>query len=185
MEVNSIGIQLMTHNRDFKLYKVDFDLESIFINKPNEALWTSSLDKDNKYMSAWIEWASYEDFILKECLYKIVPKKDIRIFEIDGIDDLVEISTERIPDDDVFGSFYQIDFRDLKHKGFDGVHLTTKGNLQLHNPPLHRIMIGNKLRTIVGVNGWDCESSVWFNTEWIDDIVRVTDDISQYLDSPA
>lgn len=137
---------------------------SAFIKKPapGTGLWTSTWDAEEK-TSDWVEWCSGENFgtPYSDNWFLLTPKSDVKLYIIDGAGDLTRLLKEY----EWIDPFYRnrlderfmrrfatgIDFERLAQE-YDGLHLTHRGNNQLHL----NIMGDHDL------NAWDVESTVWF-----------------------
>lgn len=154
--INSINPQALVHNEDFDLSKVCFDLETTFINKPDKALWTSDWN-NNINEIAWIQWADWEDFRIKDVLYKIIPKRNVKVYEVTTRSDYYAKDLPKTIQQS------KIDYFKLQELGFDGFRVTQAGSWLGHN----------FTNGVLQLNGFDCESTVWFNIDWIKSIERI------------
>ena len=120
--------------------------------KPQNAIWTSTWTKDKSYMSEWHERmrdiAGFEQPQTEEC-FVLVPRKNLRIYEIDNRDNLVWLvnnySLDGVPlERRTEGT---LDWGKIT-KDFDAVHLTKRGQLAT-------------LSGIPNLWGWDVESTAW------------------------
>ena len=141
---------------NFNLTEVRFSLNTVFTNKPDEALWTSSWNDVYKEI-AWIEWSLREYFKIKDVLYKVTSKRPVKLYEIDTPEDY---ESHLLPKTDE----YYIDYKKLVDLGFDGLHVTDTGAILGHVSDFEYMM---------RLNAFDCESTVWFNTDWIGEIERI------------
>lgn len=144
-------------NPDFS--KFVFNMKNTFINKPCNALWTSSLiyyfglnDDSEKFpVSSWLMWCIYEDFRVHEHTFIVHPKPNLKVFELND-DNISELPLT----DGTEQGF--INFAKLKIQGYDGFHLTEK------------MLYKYKYELF---SAWDVESTCWFNTSWIDSIEEI------------
>lgn len=155
--LKSVNLQAMVHYADFDLSKVCFDLNETFANKPRKALWTSDWNNNIEEI-AWIEWAKWEDFQIKEFLYKVVPKEKVKVYEVSSYEDYY---SKKLPKT---GNYKNINYVELQERGFDGFRVTRSGAWLGHN-------FGD--RGVLQLNAFDCESTVWFNTNWIKTIEKI------------
>lgn len=158
-----IQTQTLVQDYDFDINKVRFNLDASIVNgKPKEALWTSSLKENN--ISEWVEFIKYEDFKVKPCLYVLEPKADVKLYHIDSINDI-----KSIPVLTDWREIVTIDYKELQRQGYDGVNLTSKGNLTIKSFWYYTGFNSSEdLRSLlIGMTSWDTESTVWFNTNWI------------------
>ena len=135
---------------DFDIKKVRFNLDTMFTNKPCEALWTSSWNSHKECIS-WIKWCLREEFKMKNTLYKITSKRKVKLYEIDNPKDYTDNQLPKKGD--------YIDYKKLVQLGFDGLHVTDTGAILGHL---------SDFEYMIRLNAFDCESTVWFNTDWID-----------------
>ena len=151
-------LQALIHDKDFDLKKCQFDLTPHFNGKPKKALWTSTyIDKES--ISSWYLWCCMEDFELKDCLYLIEPKSNIKVVELNDVEDLLDLPTVRV--------FNQVtlDFERIAKRGYFGIHLTKEGFWSIKDLSIYHLN-----SVVSSFWGWDCESTVWFNTDWINEI---------------
>ena len=146
---NTINTQLLIYSSDFSISKVKFNFTNS-LNKPYEALWTSTLIDTNS--SQWELWYQINEFNVDKykIKYKIIPKDNLKIFEINNQEDLNFLPKQF----DCFLDKYVINFNKVS-KLFDGIHCINYTLPQLY--------------------GWDCESTIWFNTNWIKSIEKIGD----------
>lgn len=163
----SIPLQVLTHDKDFALDKIEFSLETNpSNNKPYTALWTCDF-QENVEDVGWINWnLNWFKSYIKSNLYHLVPKNEkFNIYEISSLDDLTDIPYIEIYEERVF------DYKKLKEEGYDGLHITQRGaNLG------HRYDGSVPFEVVNMMNGFDCESTVWFNTDWIEEVKCVDPD---------
>lgn len=160
MTTNDITEQLIISdfNGGFQPELVRFDLVNRLESKPKKALWSSTLHDGT---SEWEQWCFYEEPEWIEGVehWVFVPKTDTKVFTVDSVED-----AKKLPIISIGFSSRLIDFRKLAGDGFDGLHLTSKGAQDLH-------------WGVKGLgfdfNSWDVESTVWFNTRWIQSIHRL------------
>ena len=155
--------QLVLTMDAFDINKVKFDLEPIeYLNKPTSALWTSSVQKDEKdeLSSEWREWCIDENFANPYSRRRtiLIPKKDTKVFQLNWKTEK-ELLTKRSRPRFIFAA-YHVDWSALVEAGYDGFNLPCKTGLGM--------LLGG-----CDFSAWDCESTVWFNTDWIDKIVTL------------
>jgi hypothetical protein len=122
-----------------------------FFIKPNGGLWTSTLVDGS---SAWVEWCRAEEFGEPDAQhwYVLEPDPAARVYIIDSLADLNRlIAMYPHPDKEqrLYSRFFgYIDFEAVS-QDYDAIHLTEAGQwaTRYSEPSL---------------NGWDCESTVWF-----------------------
>jgi hypothetical protein len=160
----SICDQLYIFDPQYRITESTFvaprnDPMRFYTKKPavRTGLWTSSYIDGT---SDWVRWCIGENFDDPEHMSWLVltPAEDVRLFEIDSHRDLMRLIKEypHLPPES-WGSYLtslldytSIDFERMCVDGYDGIHLTEKGNDEVH------------LSFPVNMNGWDVESTVWF-----------------------
>lgn len=156
---NNNNVQALIHDEDFNPDNCQFDLASHFNGKPKKALWTSAY-LNLEEISDWYLWCRAEEFELRGCLYLIEPKENIKLLELNSIEDLVELPTVRL--------FNQVilDFNLIAKRGYSGIHLTGGLLFDIRRNMIRRpsILVDSVAESLYS---WDCESTVWFNTDWI------------------
>jgi len=127
--------------------------ERAFINKPDNGFWTSTLKGKNK--SAWTEWAEAEDFddVSSGTILEI--QKGVSMYIIDNVKHFKKL-LEKFPYEVSGMGVISIDFVKFS-KTYDALYLTEAGARKNH------MGSGSSL----GLNAWDMESTVWFNTKYL------------------
>lgn len=128
--------------------------------KPKGGLWTSTYTPQEKYPSDWLRWCGQDCWVgAGREAYLLEPKEEVRIIEVDGLDDLRSV-TSRFAREDLFTAStgttlidYEIDFRQMAGEGYDGLRLTEEGQAETR-------MTGPKEPDLYG---WDSESTIWFS----------------------
>jgi hypothetical protein len=128
--------------------------------KSTSGLWTSSWREETKD-SEWVEWCRGENFSNPDesQWFLLTPKEHSRLYVIDCYADLERLletylwelpEIKRLSELSYLRRYYRgIDFERLS-QDYDGLHLTSHGNEDLHHGfPLD-------------MNAWDSESTVWF-----------------------
>ncbi len=138
------------------LIPVENDPEGFFRQKPTGGFWTSSW-RELTQDSDWVEWCRGENFGApnEKHWFLLTPHPDCKIYTINSLKDfkrcLIEYG-DPVPLAQKYPSFAEkrvINFEKVAQE-FDGLHLTEKGNGETH------LSYPNDL------NGWDCESTLWF-----------------------
>lgn len=124
-------------------------------NKPTSGgIWTSSLKEDS---SAWLDWCHKAGFGKWEKAAILTPKHDVKIYVIDSFESLDKVSWH------VKGvNRRSIYFEKLENEGFHGVQATEKAVMELGFFPPEA--------DLLDLNAWDCESTFWFNTDWVQEV---------------
>lgn len=130
-------------------------------NKPEGGLWTSSLQQGT---SAWEQWCLHNqpEWLSGVTRWRLLPELTARLLVVDGYHDLEALmaSYGRVMRSDL--DLPVISFNALIGDGYDGLHLTEQGNAECH------------LSVPYDLNGWDCESTVWFRWCFVGDPVEVS-----------
>ena len=133
------------------------------VHKPGGAFWTSSYTPKKKWASAWIEWCYEFNFKCGSNHFLITPKKGLKIFRPDDIKSLKSLPKEE-------GSFcgitiypVTVDFAWYADEGYDGFHLEPED-----------VWMGFwDFGAMPPFKSWDCESTAWFNYNWIERIDKL------------
>ena len=151
---------------EFDISKFIFDLSTNYSNaKPRHAFWTSSsyYDENSKARSSWLDYlesgdgVGLEDFIT-DYRYIITPKKDAKILYVDKPNDFT----------DIFG-FDEMNYFKIREK-YDGIHFSEKLATAYRNGSFWIGFI-NQMKTFMDlIQLIDVESTVWFNTDFIQEI---------------
>jgi len=121
--------------------------------KPYGGIWTSTYTPDEEYDSDWIRWCSYEDYWVGKHGYLLQVKDPVNIIHINSCDDLAQVTRDYSKYNQA--GYEQIDFESMSDDGYDGIHLTKRGEAEtrLSEPNLY---------------GWDSECTLWFNWKFTD-----------------
>ncbi len=144
-----------TDNEEFEFRKIHGVATWAVPNKPSTGLWTSSVLNDSPFLSAWQEWCANNDYHCGIHYFTLIPKTNLKVFEPDNLSDLRTIEPELpiLPP--------SIDFAWYFHEGYDAFHVSDR-ILNMPADDIHPF------------HGWDCESTVWFNYDWIDCIKKLS-----------
>lgn len=158
---------------EFDISKFIFDLTTNYANaKPRKAFWTSSIyyDENRKARSSWLDYlesddgVGLEDFIT-DYRYIIIPKKDAKILDVNTPSDFVN----------VFGSG-EMDYFKIREK-YDGIHFSDNIATKYTNsgkPQSWFIAMFGKMISLMDLLQFiDVESTVWFNTDFIQEIKSI------------
>lgn len=178
MIVHTIPIQALMHSKDFSIDHVQFDLskggtkklkfpENLFHYKPKEALYTSNYVEpiDNIPWLKYLTWQANGSACLRnrDCLYKITPKKNRKVYEVGCLNDYADMPLNK--------KFYPR-FKELQRMGFDGIHICGDARKALYG---NRRYTPNFYNSFVEFHiAYGCDTWVWFNTDWIEDISHPT-----------
>lgn len=144
-----------TDNETFEFRQIKDIITWVVPNKPNTGLWTSSALTDSPFLSPWQEWCANNDYHCGVHHFTLIPKTNLKVFEPDSLSELRTIEPELpiLPP--------SIDFAWYAREGYDGFHVSDR-ILNLPSDDIHPF------------HGWDCESTVWFNYDWIARIEKLS-----------
>ena len=144
-----------TDNETFEFRQIKDIITWVVPNKPNTGLWTSSALTDSPFLSPWQEWCANNDYHCGVHHFSLIPKTNLKVFEPDSLSDLRTIEPELpiLPP--------SIDFAWYAREGYNGFHVSDR-ILNLPSDDIHPF------------HGWDCESTVWFNYDWISSFKKIS-----------
>lgn len=153
---NQLHISSSESISDQTFVGVRTDERTAVIKKPmsGTGFWTSSW-REATQDSAWIEWCRDNDFghPYDKNWFLLTPKKDVNLYVIDSFRDLQSLLCAYPWEHPKWREYgfrkIVIDFEHLS-QDYDGLWLTEKGNEETHLSYPHDL------------NGWDCESVLWF-----------------------
>lgn len=175
---NSLPDQLWEHDEENppqpdKIEDVECSMEKggVMGVKPVGGMWTSTLN--DKGTSAWIDWMKAESWTIRSeplTVWRLKVQDDLKIFEIDSYEDLVELIEKVGHQEEIREHFVGLmedsglDDKRTKErytkpdweeasKHFDAIHMTGKGQRETRGI----------LRDGYDLYGWDCESTLWFD----------------------
>ena len=178
MLVENFPLQVMLTNEPFNISKMHIcDLEEGMRNKPRKALWTSSLHLDRDgFLSDWEMWCDAESFGVWTHAAVFIPKTNLNVISITSSkeDPQYEELKLKFPhflekkesryDDSIHVRF---DYGELSDEGYDGVHIEDPRSES----------------TGPSFSIWDCESTVWLNTDFYSSYRGGTiDEIHEWVD---
>ena len=126
----------------FDVNKVIINLTNIEgINKPMTAYWTSSVIKEEEgYLSSdWVNFCVgdyYAEKLVRPIKYIFVPKKELKIYEIDSVEDYLSSKLLKLDKSSLGFSVSRqvlIDYEGMRKAGWDGIHFTSNGARLGHN----------------------------------------------------
>ena len=143
-----------TDNETFEFRQIHDIVTWVVPNKPSAGLWTSSAFMDSPYLSPWQEWCANNDYHCGIHHFTLIPKTNLKVFEPNSLSELRTIEPELpiLPP--------SIDFAWYAREGYDGFHVTDR-------------MLNMPADDIHPFHGWDCESTVWFNYDWIARVEKI------------
>lgn len=146
-----------------------FDLEvtpaNFGINKPLQAVWSSSLIEFNNQLpeTGWSQWCEAEDYgnIEEAKVFELKFKEEPNLIVVKTYKDLVELNDKGLLSiDNVYITTKQystINYQAILDKGYDGISVTAIAILE------SRGLRFSDERVPINVNfsAWDCESTCW------------------------
>lgn len=146
-----------TDNEEFEFRGAVQIFNHPFMNKPATGLWTSSKYTDSRYVSAWQEWCINNNFHCGQHQFILHPKENLKLIVPTNMDDIRTVKSD-LP----VRSFMDphIDFEWYAKEGYDGFHVSEEVLFRSYGwiSPFHL---------------WDCESTVWFNYDWIASVEKI------------
>ena len=179
MLVENFPIQVMLTYDPFNIFKTQiYNLEEGIRNKPEKALWTSSLRihfGDDRFLSDWDRWCDAKSFRVRNYATVLLPKSKLNILDItsskeeDPWYEELKLNFPHFLELSQYGNYEYIhlDYVELRDAGYDGVH------------------IENAYSEISRMSfyGWDCESTVWLNPNFYSAYRGGTiDEINEWID---
>ena len=134
-------------------------------HKPRGGLWTSTyLGQEN--LSGWHQWGESEGMTSRSnAQWLLTPETDARLLVVDTFADLMALVERYSAVKTGYEAVYTLDFVAMAQDGYAGLNLTDEGQWATrHTDP--------------NLNGWDCESTVWFrwafeSVERVENIAKV------------
>lgn len=156
-------ITLKKRKGEFDQKISEFSLSGKYTNKPNSAIWTSSLI--GKTDSAWTRWCSGEmpEWIEDVRKYVLIPRQNLHVLEISCEEDLAGLPKTEPARTIGIGPMV-LDFQKIHSLGFSGIHLTEDGASTLH---FGSVEYG------LDFNAWDVESTVWLEPNCFESVERI------------
>jgi hypothetical protein len=142
-------------DREFNENEIVLDLESSIVNKPIMAMWSSTLYSCgvDKYSSNWLDWCKIEmPKWAKGYKYVFIPKSDLKIYEIDTVEDYLSTKLKKTLDG-------KIDYKNMKKHGYHAIHFTHRGAMLGHGGT-------RDFELMMLLNGFDVESTVYLVNDW-------------------
>lgn len=161
--------QFIFRHRDLVVGAESFDLEvtppNFGINKPLQAVWTSSLIEFKNQLpeTGWSQWCEIEDYgnIEEAKVFELKFKEEPKLIVVKTYKDLVELNDKGLLST-VNGyittkQYGTINYQAILDNGYDGIRVTTNTILE------SRGLQFSDERTPIYVNfsAWDCESTCW------------------------
>lgn len=163
--------------QDFRYPKNDIN-NSLICKPHGYGLWTSSwLGEPN--FSDWIMWCNSQHFGPNVWQgFLLDAKENARIFKVDNLRDYIYLrdnyttNSSFINSKELEGFHWRIfDFEQMS-QDIDAVFLTENGERETKFPLLAALNSGDQdLKNLIGrdymgMNGWDCESTLWLNPKY-------------------
>ena len=163
----------------FSIDRCRFVLYPRWTNKPQRALWTCTYT-DELSEIGWVEWCYYNqpEWIQNE-LYLITPKEEVKVYEINTIEDYKSDELIKLPSNVAFMSQF-INYEAMADKGYDGIHFSTNAAALGHSFTFESDELTMGIST--ALNPIDCESTVWFNTDWISSVELIVSNLKDAME---
>ena len=159
--------QFIFRHRDLVVGAETFDLEANFgINKPLQAVWSSSLIEFNNQLpeTGWSQWCEVEEYgnIKEAKVFELTFKEEPKLIVVKRYKDLVELNDKgllSLDNDYITRKQYGvINYQAILDKGYDGIRVTA--NAILESRGLLRFS-DEHVPINVNFSAWDCESTCW------------------------
>ena len=188
MDMKKVPTQALVCDKSFNINDIKIDLETNRCNnKPYSALWTSTWRRD-PFRIGWINWniGVYQNLshsFLKSQLLRLFPKKGIKLYEINNEKDFKNLPILGKGNDNyewIQKLYYNydciyFDYKELERRGYSGLHVTDKA-ISMGRDLFKGFKEGfDPYR--MAISGFDCESTVWFNNDWIKSFSIIEDDL--------
>lgn len=146
-----------------------FDLEvtpaNFGINKPLQAVWSSSLIEFNNQLpeTGWSQWCEAEDYgnIEEAKVFELKFKEEPNLIVVKTYKDLVELNDKGLLSiDNVYITTKQygtINYQAILDKGYDGISVTAIAILESRGLRFS----DEQVPINVNFSAWDCESTCW------------------------
>lgn len=161
--------QFIFRYRDLVVGAESFDLEvtraNFGINKPLQAVWSSSLIEFNNQLpeTGWSQWCEAEDYgnIEEAKVFELKFKEEPKVIVVKTCKDLVELNDKGLLflDNDYTTSkqYGIINYQAILDKGYDGIRVTATAILESKGLRFS----GEHVPINVNFSAWDCESTCW------------------------
>ena len=161
--------QFIFRHRDLVVGAEVFDLEvtpTIFgINKPLQAVWSSSLIEFNNQLpeTGWSQWCEAEDYgnIEEAKVFELKFKEEPNLIVVKTYKDIVELNDKgllSIDNDYITTKQYgTINYQAILDKGYDGISVTAIAILESRGLRFS----DEQVPINVNFSAWDCESTCW------------------------
>ena len=162
--------QFIFRHRDLVVGAESFDLEvtraNFGINKPLQAVWSSSLIEFNNQLpeTGWSQWCEIEDYgnIKEAKVFELKFKEEPKLIVVKTYKDLVELNNKGllyIDSDYITSKHYgTINYQAILDKGYDGIRVTENVILESRGLEFADILLSS---VYVNFSAWDCESTCW------------------------
>ena len=162
--------QFIFRHRDLIVGAEAFDLEvtpaNFGINKPLQAVWSSSLIEFNNQLpeTGWSQWCEVEDYgnIEESKVFELKFKEEPKVIIVKTYKDLVELNDKGLLS---LNSGYltskqygTINYQAILDKGYDGIRVTENVILESRGLEFADILLSS---VYVNFSAWDCESTCW------------------------
>ena len=161
--------QFIFRHRDLVVGAEAFDLEvtpiNFDINKPLQAVWSSSLIEFNNQLpeTGWSQWCEAEEYgnIEEAKVFELTFKEEPKLIVVKRYKDLVELNDKgllSLDNDYITGKQYgTINYQAILDKGYDGIRVTAIAILESRELRFS----DEHVPIYVNFSTWDCESTCW------------------------
>ena len=163
--------QFIFRHRDLVVGAEAFDLEvtpaNFGINKPLQAVWSSSLIEFNNQLpeTGWSQWCEAEDYgnIKEAKVFELKFKEEPKVIVVKTNEDLVELNDKGLLSIDYYRysslvKHVAINYKAILDKGYDGIRVTENVISEHRVLPFTNVLLSS---IYVDFSAWDCESTCW------------------------
>ena len=161
--------QFIFRHRVLTVGAESFDLEvtpaNFGINKPLQAVWSSSLIEFNNQLpeTGWSQWCEVEDYgnIEESKVFELKFKEVPKVIVVKTYKDLVELNNKgllSLNNGYITSKQYgTINYQAILDKGYDGIRVTANAILESRGLRFS----DEHVSIYVNFSAWDCESTCW------------------------
>ena len=147
-----------TDSSEIEFFEPCVPSTSLASNKPTNGLWTATYRPN--IISEWVQWCRDNDFKCGKNHFLIIPKQDIQVFCPTDISDLKLLDKSDLP----FPAIVPLIDYGWYAEQYDGFH---------YDGDAWKFYVESNGMGLSYFHCWDCESTVWFNYNWIDSVKKL------------